>query len=47
MLKCKIYTLYCGDCVKSSDIHPDESKDTPKELRHCVKMDIVPENNTF
>ena len=34
-------------CVKSSDMHPDEVKDTPKELRYYVKMDIVPENNTF
>ena len=40
-----IYT-YCGVCVKSSDMHSDEVKDTAKELRY-VKMDIVPENNTF
>ena len=41
-----IYT-YCGVCVKSSDMHLDEVKDTPKELRYYVKMDIVPENNIF
>ena len=41
-----IYT-YCGVWVKSSDMHPDEVKDTPKEFRYYVKMDIVPENNTF
>ena len=42
-----IYTLYCRVCVKSSDMHPDEVRDTPKELRYYVKMDIVPGNSTF
>ena len=35
-----IYT-HCGVCVKSSDMHPDEVKDTPKELRYYVKMEIL------
>ena len=43
-----IYT-YCGVCVKSSDMHPCEVKDTPKELRYYmyIKMNIVPENNNI
>ena len=41
-----IYT-YCGVCVKSSHMHPDEVEDTPKEFRYFVKMDIVPDKNTF
>ena len=41
-----IYT-YCGVCVKSSHMHPDEVEDTPKEFKDFVKMDIVPDKNTF
>ena len=28
-------------------MHPGEVKDTPKELRYYINMNIVPENNIF